>query len=379
MALSICFLLFIATTFFQPKGALPTQHASAALITHESQPLPMPPLLFWLVWTKTADDWSWLFNGVITALLKHHPRASVRVLATRLPLDFFACYAAEGFNISVQRYDFEELARGTPAEPLAASGKVQGSRFRVAHESDVVRLLLLQKHGGTYIDTDLLFLRPLDYDIVARSGAGLETSLVGETQTWGARWHDARARRINNAIIHMARAHDPFINCMVGELWARYDPNEWACIGPDLTAVCYDRLNATAAAAPGDTGDAGAALTPQLYPREFFYPLDWRFAWYANRRRQERLEMYWEKGERWMTYAYHLYNSHSHLQLEDHRPGGGYERTGGPQPGSWLAEVLATLDTPAACRLLEKSTGPIVPAVPKRGDEKFDDGDLYPA
>ncbi len=39
------------------------------------------------------------------------------------------------------------------------------SQFLVSHLSDVVRFLLLQKYGGTYLDLDALILRPLPENV----------------------------------------------------------------------------------------------------------------------------------------------------------------------------------------------------------------------
>jgi hypothetical protein len=407
-----------------------SESGTAVLIKPSSSDTPptntMPPIKFWMVWTKGPENWNWLFNGVIAALLANHPNSTLRMLSTQLPLDFFDCYAQEGYDISVMRYNLTDLARGSEsAEKLVASGKIGTSNYKVAHESDVVRLLILREYGGTYIDTDMLFLKPLDYEIVSRSGVGIETTMKASTGSKAASFHDESARRINNAIIHIARPHDPFMECMVSELWRRYKPEEWASIGPDLTGACYDRLLAgrpavitdeeaahefeeqnkireikkkealdaglpffgrrnlrrlllleddqttstTAATTATSTDDLN--LIPQLYPREYFYPLDWRFAWYANRRDILQLQTFWEVNERVNTYAFHLYNSHSHAQLEDHRKGGGYTNTGGPQPGSWLASVLEKFPVPQKCKILEVNTGKILTLIPLPGEEKF--------
>jgi mannosyltransferase OCH1-like enzyme len=228
--------------------------------------------------------------------------------------------------------------------------------YRVAHESDVVRLLVLHRFGGTYVDTDMLFLRPLDDAVTARSGMGLET-VAGANHEF----HVPSSRRINNAILHAPAPRDPFVACMIGELGARYDPGVWACIGPDLVGECHDRL---AAKAPLDA--------PALFPREWFYPLDWRFTWYVNlsNRSRWRLDSFWLPGERAATYGLHLYNSHSSAQLENHRKGGGYHNTGGPQAGSYLEEVLARVPLPPQCRAIELNTGPTL-GPPRDGEEAF--------
>lgn len=65
-------------------------------------------------------------------------------------------------NVHVNYIDKEELAAGSPLEDLVCSKKLLRSNYRTEHTSDVLRLLVLWKYGGTYLDTDMIVRRNLD-------------------------------------------------------------------------------------------------------------------------------------------------------------------------------------------------------------------------
>ena len=284
------------------------------------------PLLH-LVWTKDMSFWSWIFYAVVESIFVHHPRARVTFYSVQMPLDFFACLSAAGYDVRVERYNLTELAAGTEVEGLVASGRVAGSRYRYAHESDLVRIVILSKLGGAYTDTDMLFLRPMDDHVLGLPALGLETNARGVHQ-----FHDPASARLNNAFINFPLPGHPFLACMMANIAPGYDPDEWAAIGPDLVTRCHGAL------AP----DAKGAFRI-LEPNDL-YPLDWKYAWWAaSVMRRGDLDLMWPPGQRELSYALHLYNSNSWNMQDIHVGGvsvGGFETMTAPLPGSWLAETL---------------------------------------
>lgn len=65
-------------------------------------------------------------------------------------------------NVHLYTFDMLEFSLGTPLEEFLKSGKLENSRFVVSHSSDVLRLLVLWRFGGTYLDTDMIVRRRLD-------------------------------------------------------------------------------------------------------------------------------------------------------------------------------------------------------------------------
>ena len=292
---------------------------------------------FYLVWTKDAASWVWLFQAALESVLRAHPTARVTVLSPTLPLDHFACFVAAGYTVSVERYDIATLARGTPAEALAApGGPLSQSHFRYVHESDLARILVLLTRGGTYVDTDMLFLRPLDEEVLEVAGVGLET-VVNK-----GRFHDAGTPRINNAVLHFPYPHHPLLTCMVTQIASSFQPGEWACIGPDLLARCKKMIE----------GTPGSAL--RVHARTAFYPMDWQHAWHIASNAShstdpelfvpdavETLTVLWPSGEWLDSYAVHLYTSRMDYGLTNGSRNSSFMDERGPRRGSALEGLIA--------------------------------------
>lgn len=59
-------------------------------------------------------------------------------------------------NVLINYLDIEEFAKGSPMNDFIESKKLSTSKYKVEHTSDVLRLLILWKYGGTYLDTDMI-------------------------------------------------------------------------------------------------------------------------------------------------------------------------------------------------------------------------------
>lgn len=55
-----------------------------------------------------------------------------------------------------------KLTDGTPIEELEESGTIYTSQFYVEHLADLIRLAILYKYGGIYLDTDFIVLKSFD-------------------------------------------------------------------------------------------------------------------------------------------------------------------------------------------------------------------------
>ena len=300
------------------------------------------PRLF-LVWTKDMSYWNWVFAAVVESIFHYHPRAHVTFFSDgRLPQDFFACFSDAGYDVRVEYYDLKNLSRGTAVEALVDSGRIQGSKFRYAHESDLVRILVLKARGGAYTDTDTLFLNAMDEHVLGKPSLGLETMSYST-----AHYHDANSTRLNNAFINFPLPNHPFLDCMMENIAPNYDPGEWAAIGPDLVTSCHAGLR-------GEWKENFRILPPND-----LYPLDWKWAWWvASVRRRADVDFLWPPGQRELSYAMHLYNSNSWNMQDIHVNGGsvgGFEIMDGPLRGSLLEELIAKSQlTDAKCEHLRR-------------------------
>jgi lactosylceramide 4-alpha-galactosyltransferase len=73
------------------------------------------------------------------------------------PLNALLTYS----NVHIVLLKFSQFAKETPAETFIANGGLKESHFPVEHTSDVFRLQLLWKYGGTYLDSDMIVRKSL--------------------------------------------------------------------------------------------------------------------------------------------------------------------------------------------------------------------------
>lgn len=282
-----------------------------------------------------TDMWHWMPLAVVESVLAAHPRASVVFLSNGMPLDFFSCFADAGYDVTVWRYDIVQETRGTLLESFVKSDAWRSSNassFRYAHESDLLRLVMLYKFGGIYIDTDLLLLRPVDDDILEGSALGVETynDQVETSKTKGG-------LRINNAFLAFTRPGHPYVKYVMEKVAQQYDPKEWAAIGPDLITESFRAM-------PDDV-----QLSIRLLEPEALYPLHWARAHSVLRSDRTMLDGDWPPSKRGASMGIHLYNSNSYI----HQCGGetcSYYRLLGPPPGSWIEEAINNIRLPRPTR-----------------------------
>ena len=65
-------------------------------------------------------------------------------------------------NFQIRYLNITQYAEGTPIEALINKGELSRSKYQIEHTADVLRFLTLWKYGGTYLDLDVVVLKPLD-------------------------------------------------------------------------------------------------------------------------------------------------------------------------------------------------------------------------
>lgn len=64
-------------------------------------------------------------------------------------------------NINFRNVQLKSLSAGTPIEEWIDTGDIFRTEFISEHTSDLARLLVLYKYGGTYLDEDYMLLKNL--------------------------------------------------------------------------------------------------------------------------------------------------------------------------------------------------------------------------
>ncbi|KAG8244529.1 hypothetical protein J6590_019781 [Homalodisca vitripennis] len=128
-------------------------------------------------------------------------------------------------NVHVVMLDLAELFMRSIVEELYFNSRFEESRHPVEHVSDVIRLLVLWRFGGTYMDIDVVSIRPLDE---------LGTNYAG--------WQDEFT--IASGVLNFAPdgfGHHILTECLF-DLRDNFEPHEWSTNGPLLITKTIMRL-----------------------------------------------------------------------------------------------------------------------------------------
>jgi len=116
-----------------------------------------PNLFFW-VWNSVDPPSCRLFHSVRSVLL-HHPRAKLMIYSF-----IEIAWAAEFPQVQVLPLDVMSVLAETPLEvwyDKRDEWKLDASGFYESHLSEAIRLALLYKFGGVFLETDMLLCKPI--------------------------------------------------------------------------------------------------------------------------------------------------------------------------------------------------------------------------
>jgi lactosylceramide 4-alpha-galactosyltransferase len=118
-------------------------------------------------------------------------------------------------NVQIIREDLTQHLLGTPLEALLRGGKFEKSKFSFQHLSDVVRIAMLHKSGGIYLDLDVVVLRSL----------GCLRNTAGEVRS------PEYKAGIENGVLIFDKGHE-LLNQYMRLMEQEYDPLGRESIGP---------------------------------------------------------------------------------------------------------------------------------------------------
>ncbi|XP_037792532.1 lactosylceramide 4-alpha-galactosyltransferase-like [Penaeus monodon] len=213
---------------------------------------------------------------VVETAARHHPDKAL----LKLP------------NVKMSWLDLSSLYAFEPLKTWHLTRRWLMAEDRVSiFVSDSARVELLRRFGGTYLDLDVLVLRPLP----------THTDFIGRVDP----------KQLNGAVMSF-RPHHPYVTNVVNILPRVHDPFQCCTIGPDLLtkqlhALCPDNFTL-----PKSTHvDAFETCTDvTVYPSPAFYPIYWLP---GPEYIQSIIVMGKGLGEKFMNetkaYTLHLYNS----------------------------------------------------------------------
>ncbi|XP_037076689.1 lactosylceramide 4-alpha-galactosyltransferase-like [Pollicipes pollicipes] len=179
--------------------------------------------------------------SMLVVLLAAAPRLRRSALTDRL---------LERNNTILARLDFGSLFADTPFERWYQSRAVLRSPWPVVHMSDAARIAVLLRHGGLYLDTDVIVRRSL---AALDDGAGLESE-----------------RAVASGVLKFSR-DSAVPRLLASRLTEGYDPYNWGHNGPGVvTKVLIEGCGLR---------DPPLTITHcgnyTIYGRQCFYAIPW--------------------------------------------------------------------------------------------------------
>ena len=160
-------------------------------------------------------------------------------------------------NIKLRLIDLDSLfSPDSSLHDLWRGGAVNGSQWPVSHLSDLVRYELLWRHGGTWLDTDILATRHLPN---RTNFVSVELSNKAHLAAGATRF----------------TRHHPVVGRILEQLRTEFSGAEWGANGPVmLTRVMREQCGDIDWS--GDTEHETVCGDVTVFKQRHFYPINWR-------------------------------------------------------------------------------------------------------
>ncbi|XP_039009016.1 lactosylceramide 4-alpha-galactosyltransferase-like [Hibiscus syriacus] len=259
---------------------------------------------YFMVWFSPAQSFGVREFSAVDSLFKASPKGCLMILSPSLDSRqgdrILKPLINGGFKVLAVTPDLPFLLKNTPAESWfneLKSGRQDPGSIPLSYNlSNLIRLAMLYKYGGVYLDVDFVILKDF---IGLRNAIGAQ-SISTITKKW---------TRINGAAMIFDEGH-PILYDFLEEFAATYDGSKWGHNGPYLISRVIQRVE----------NKPGYNFT--ILPPKTFYPMDWiKIARYFKKpcteSEQKWVEYMLIELER-STYAIHIWNHRTkELAIED--------------------------------------------------------------
>ena len=176
--------------------------------------------------TKSYDIlWSEKNLRSLESIFYFHPNAIVNIHSNSLATEDFEAFIELGYQISVVPIDLDKVSRSTALEGITKQArfeKWETGPYWYSHVSDMLRLLILFRYGGVYLDTDV---------VITRSFHDLEDSLGYQDE-----------KELNGAVMIFRKPRNRYLKWCIEEFNRAYDSTVWDLNGPKLLSRVYRRF-----------------------------------------------------------------------------------------------------------------------------------------
>ncbi|XP_022777361.1 lactosylceramide 4-alpha-galactosyltransferase [Durio zibethinus] len=252
---------------------------------------------FFMTWISSIESLGDRELLSIESVFKSHPKACLVIVSNSLDSKrgsvVLKPFLDKGFKLIAVDPDFDYIFKNTYAEVWfnrLKKGNVDPGEVSLGQSlSNLLRLALLYKYGGIYIDTDIIVLKSFNN---LRNVIGAQ-SINLETKNWS---------RLNNAVLIFDKQH-PLLYKFIQEFGLTFDGNKWGHNGPYLVSRVVARV----------TGRPGFNFT--VLPPSAFYPVDWTRIRSLFQGPKNEIHSKWLRDKleqiRRQSYAVHLWNRQS--------------------------------------------------------------------
>ncbi|KAK8592353.1 hypothetical protein V6N13_062935 [Hibiscus sabdariffa] len=259
---------------------------------------------FFMTWISSTESLSDRELLAIESVFKSHPKACLVIVSNSLDSNkgksVLKPFLDLGFKLIAVHPDFDYIFNNTYAETWfnrLKKGNVDPGEVSLGQNlSNLLRLALLYKYGGVYIDTDVLVLKSFTRLRNVISAQSIDPG----TKNWS---------RLNNAVLIFDENH-PLLFKFIQEFALTFDGNRWGHNGPYLVSRVVTRV----------TGRPGFNFT--VLPPSAFYPVDWTRIQSLFQGPKNASHSNWLKVKlkqiRMQSYAIHLWNRQSkNLEVQE--------------------------------------------------------------
>ncbi|KAG8385597.1 hypothetical protein BUALT_Bualt03G0061700 [Buddleja alternifolia] len=212
---------------------------------------------FFMTWISSRESFGDRELFSVESLFSTHPNGCLIVVSdsldSRSGMQILRPFLDKGFKVTAIAPDFNYLFKNTPGEAWynrLMRGNVNPGGISLGQNlSNLLRIGLLYRFGGVYLDTDIIVLKSFGE---LKNAIGAQTvDLV--TGNWS---------RLNNAVMIFDEGH-PLLRKFIEEFALTFDGNKWGHNGPYLVSRVVSRVS-------GRPGYNFTVLLPMA-----FYPVDW--------------------------------------------------------------------------------------------------------
>lgn len=254
---------------------------------------------FFMTWISPVRAFGQRELLALESVFKAHPFGCLMILSTsmdsRQGSQLLKPLVDGGYRVAAVSPDLSFLFKDTPAETWFVElrkGNVDPGEIPLAQNlSNLLRLAVLYKYGGVYLDTDFIILKKL---------SALRNTIGAQAADENGNWS-----RLNNAVLVFDKKH-PLIYNFIQEFSLTFDGNKWGHNGPYLVSRVVARIE--------KRSRYGFTVLPPMA----FYPVDWFKISGFFRRPEDLATSKWVaaklrqlSGE---TFAIHLWNRQSSSQ-----------------------------------------------------------------